>query len=238
MIVRGNYRLFRAESKFDINRAQEFRGACFELSGGRDADELDEIYTHVLIEDDISKELICCFRVFPLTADELHCSYASQFYDLTALFGFHGPMLEVGRFCVSPNRNDPDILRLAWAGLTDYVDRNRIKLLFGCTSFRECDPSKYIDVFSMLQESYLAPDHFAPRVKAPETYRFDNCRADSSFDRKAIKNMPALLRSYLKMGAWVSDHAVIDRAFNTLHVFTGVEIDAIPKERQRLLRAI
>ena len=30
--------------------------------------------------------------------------------------------------------------------------------------------------------------HFAPRIKAPETYRFDNCRADSSFDRKAIKN--------------------------------------------------
>ena len=49
--------------------------------------------------------------------------------------------------------------------------------------------------------------------------------------------MPALLRTYLGMGGWVSDHAVIDRTLNTLHVFTGVEISAIPKSRARLLRA-
>jgi hypothetical protein len=50
--------------------------------------------------------------------------------------------------------------------------------------------------------------------------------------------MPPLLRSYLVMGGWVSDHAVVDRDMNTLHVFTGVEVAAIPAARQRSLRAI
>jgi putative hemolysin len=50
--------------------------------------------------------------------------------------------------------------------------------------------------------------------------------------------MPPLLRSYLMMGGWVSDHAVVDRDLNTLHVFTGLEIRAIPEDRARLLRAV
>ncbi len=49
--------------------------------------------------------------------------------------------------------------------------------------------------------------------------------------------MPPLLRTYLLMGGWVSDHAVVDSHMNTLHVFTGLEINAIPPARKRLLRA-
>jgi hypothetical protein len=45
------------------------------------------------------------------------------------------------------------------------------------------------------------------------------------------------LRTYLLMGGWVSDHAVVDNDLNTLHVFTGLEIKGIPASRKRLLRA-
>ena len=47
--------------------------------------------------------------------------------------------------------------------------------------------------------------------------------------------MPPLLRSYLMMGGWVSDHAVVDKDLNTLHVFTGLELSQVPKGRARLL---
>jgi putative hemolysin len=50
--------------------------------------------------------------------------------------------------------------------------------------------------------------------------------------------MPPLLRTYLMMGGWVSDHAVIDRDLGTLHVFTGLEIAAVPAGRARLLRRL
>ena len=50
--------------------------------------------------------------------------------------------------------------------------------------------------------------------------------------------MPPLLRTYLMMGGWVSDHAVMDRQLGTMHVFTGVEIKAIPPARARALRAL
>ena len=53
-----------------------------------------------------------------------------------------------------------------------------------------------------------------------------------------MKRMPPLLRSYLAMGGWVSDHAVVDRDMNTLHVFTGLEVRAIPPARARALRLV
>ena len=53
-----------------------------------------------------------------------------------------------------------------------------------------------------------------------------------------MRAIPPLLRTYLAMGGWVSDHAVIDRQMNTIHVFTGVEIDRVPVARARALRAI
>jgi hypothetical protein len=40
------------------------------------------------------------------------------------------------------------------------------------------------------------------------------------------------------MGGWVSDHAVVDADLDTLHVFTGLEIRAVPPGRARLLRAL
>jgi putative hemolysin len=54
--------------------------------------------------------------------------------------------------------------------------------------------------------------------------------------KQALRRMPPLLRTYLVMGGWVSDHAVIDNDLNTLHVFTGVEIKRMPPKRARLLR--
>ncbi len=56
--------------------------------------------------------------------------------------------------------------------------------------------------------------------------------------KRAMLGLPPLLRTYLMMGGWVSDHAVVDHDLNTLHVFTGVEIASVPPARARLLRAV
>jgi putative hemolysin len=78
-----------------------------------------------------------------------------------------------------------------------------------------------------------------PRVKAPSVFEFARKLAGVTPDMaNAMKAMPPLLRSYLRMGGWVSDHAVVDRDLNTLHVFTGLEIGAIPSARARTLRTI
>jgi hypothetical protein len=40
------------------------------------------------------------------------------------------------------------------------------------------------------------------------------------------------------MGGWVSDHAVFDRDLEAMHVFTAVDINAIPQARKCFLRSL
>jgi putative hemolysin len=143
----------------------------------------------------------------------------------------------MGRFCIHPAYNDPAILRVAWAAMSRFVDDQGVELLFGCSSFHGVDAEAYMDAFALLKEKHLAPKRWLPRVKAPNVFRFARMLKLKRPDMKqALKLMPPLLRTYLVMGGWVSDHAVIDSDLNTLHVFTGVEIKRVPPKRARLLR--
>ena len=122
--------------------------------------------------------------------------------------------------------------------MTRFVDENGVEMLFGCSSFKGTDAELYADAFAMLKDRHLAPRRWLPRVKAPSVFRFaQKLRLRKPDAKLAMLGMPPLLRTYLLMGGWVSDHAVVDAQMNTLHVFTGLEIAAIPPTRKRLLRA-
>jgi putative hemolysin len=148
-------------------------------------------------------------------------------------------MVEMGRFCIAPEWSDPDILRVAWGAMTAYVDREGVEMLLGCSSFIGTEPGQYLDAFAMLRERHLAPKRWLPRIKAPRVFRFGRLlRARPANPGEAARKMPPLLRTYLMMGGWVSDHAVVDADLGTLHVFTGLEIGKVPEARARLLRAV
>lgn len=238
--VDGRYRAREGHSKDDLQAAQALRHLAFVGGEGLDRDRYDEICTHILIEEKATGRLVCCFRFLPLTRGaEIHQSYSAQFYELSALQGFDGKMVEMGRFCILPGLTDPDILRVAWGAMTRYVDENAVEMLFGCSSFSGTDAENYLDTFAMLKERHLAPRRWLPRVKAPSVFRFaQKLRRRKPDARLAMLKMPPLLRTYLLMGGWVSDHAVVDQQMNTLHVFTGLEINAIPAARKRFLRAV
>ena len=236
---KGRYVARLAETPTDLQAAMDLRGLAFRgPDAPPDGDDFDQICQHVLVEDIRGKSLVCCFRLLPLRCGaEIGQSYSAQFYELSALRDFDSPMVEMGRFCVDPEVSDPDILRVAWGAMTAFVDDNGVELLFGCSSFAGTETAEYLDAFAMLKARHLAPKRWLPRVKAPKVFRYAARLRRKPDARKAMLRMPPLLRTYLLMGGWVSDHAVVDDQMNTLHVFTGVEIGAIPAARKRLLRA-
>ncbi|MEL7093190.1 MAG: GNAT family N-acyltransferase [Pseudomonadota bacterium] len=238
LLTKGRYRACIATGRDEVRAAQALRARCFELSADIDADSYDPDCTHVLIRRISDDRLVSCFRLLPLTGAEISRSYSAQYYELSALAGFDGRMMELGRFCVDPDVNDPDILRVAWGAMTSYVDAHGVELLFGCSSFTGTETAEYLDAFAMLKARHLAPKRWLPRVKAPNVFRFAARLRRQPDAKKAMLRMPPLLRTYLMMGGWVSDHAVVDEGMNTLHVFTGLEIRAIPPARKRLLRAV
>tara|TARA_B100000780_G_scaffold100306_1_gene70045 strand:+ start:594 stop:905 length:312 start_codon:yes stop_codon:yes gene_type:complete len=89
-----------------------------------------------------------------------------------------------------------------------------------------------------LNARYLAPRQWRPQVKAPHVFRFESRDTHWCDAGLAKWRLPPLLKTYLMMGGWVSDHAVVDHAVGTLHVFIGVELDNIPEARKWRLCAI
>lgn len=225
-----------AEGAQDIGRALALREQVFRRDrglGGPDADAFDARCLHVLVEDHASGRLLCCYRLLLLAGGAaVETSYSAQFYDLAALRTYPGPMLELGRFCLSPGCGDPDVLRLAWAAMTRIVDGVGAKMLFGCSSFQGADPDLHRAGLGCLAPRYLAPPELAPRRRAPAFVPLEPAGPGGA----DWAGVPALLRSYLAMGGWVSDHAVIDPELDTLHVFTAVEISRIPAARSRAMR--
>lgn len=236
LLQKGRYRARQSCAPADIAAALALRARAF---GCDDGDALDAICTHILVEEVKTGRVLCCFRMLCLTGSDLAQSYSAQFYELSALEAFDGPMVEMGRFCTHRDfARDADVLRMAWGAMTAYVDAHGVELLFGCSSFAGTDTASYLDSFAMLKERHLAPSRWCVRVKAPNVFRYAAKLRQTPDIKRAMRAMPPLLRTYLMMGGWVSDHAVVDEKMNTLHVFTGVEIRAIPAARKRLLRAL
>lgn len=235
----GRYQGRLAADAHDLDAIQNLRALCFRGADGGDSDrdQFDDLCQHFLVMDRKHDQIVCCFRVLLFRSGQnIENSYAAQFYDLKKLCAYPGPMIEMGRFCISPENVDSDILRVAWGALAQYVDENGVELLFGCSSFQGTNIEEYRDAFAMLKEKHLAPEQWLPKIKAPRVFPFAHqLRQHKPQMKNASKSMPPLLRTYLMMGGWVSDHAVVDYDLNTLHVFTGLEVSKISPARRRLL---
>lgn len=169
-------------------------------------------------------------RLLHGSADLASC-YTGQFYDLAPLRAHPGPYLELGRFCQADGASDVMALRLAWAALGVLVDRSNAGLMIGCSSLAGANPARHRPALAALRADHLGPEHLRPRRLSPLAIDLPDAEGDAT-------SLPKLLRSYLAMGGWVSDHAVRDMQLDTLHVFTGLSINAMPDARKARLRAL
>lgn len=211
-------------------RALAFRGDA----GADDADPHDAVALHLRVGAADGPPL-AALRLFPHPAGRI-AGYAAGLYDLAPLAAAPGRALELGRLCLHPRHPDPDLMRLLWAGVARMVAVTGAARLIGCTSFAGAQPERFAPALGLLARRHLGPPALAPGRRAP------HIRALAEFARAAAPEgaalMPPLLRAYLALGGWVSDHLVVDPDLGTCHVFTCVEIAGMPEARKRLLRAL
>jgi putative hemolysin len=225
-----------AQGQSEMDRVLAFRRAAFPRVAGEEEDAQDALSAHVVVEGEAG--LLAYFRVMLFGwGAGLAQGYAARFYDVGPLSGYARPIAEMGRFCVAPGGVHPDVLRLAWGAMTRIVDEGQAALLVGCSSFRGAAWETHRAGLSLLAAEFVGPVEHLPGRKAAEVVELR--LAGPVVDRKAaLAGLPPLLRTYLGMGGWVSDHAVVDRELDTLHVFTCIEVDRVPPARAASLRAV
>jgi len=228
---KGRFGVKLAQSPDEIRQCQSLRHQCFFAGSGLDEEEIDQHCMHIMVAG--PKGLVGTCRILPLQSD-FNLSYAAQRYDIEAIRG-SGPFLELGRFCILSKVLDSDVLRLMWGALAKIVDDRGVKVLFGCASFQGIDTSPYAAALGLLSQRFQAPNDLKIGRKSPNAIALSDFEGSEG---NAVTQMPTLLRTYLSMGGWVSDHAVVDHDLGTFHVFCALEIDKIPFARARALRAI
>lgn len=226
-----------AQGRAELDRLLAFRRRAFPHRRGREEDAQDALSAHVMVERD--GELLACFRVMLFGwGAGLSMGYAARFYDVAPLAGYAKPVAELGRFCVTPDGVHPDVLRLAWGAMTRIVDEGQAGLLVGCSSFRGAGWEAHRAGLALLAAEFVGPAEHLPGRKAAEAVDYPALAGPVGDRRASLAALPPLLRTYLGMGGWVSDHAVVDRDLDTLHVFTCVEVDRVPPARAASLRAV
>lgn len=226
-----------AQGREDMARVLAFRAAAFPRTGGEEEDAQDRLSAHVVVEGEAG--MLACFRVMLFGwGAGLSQGYAARFYDVGPLSGYAKPIAEMGRFCVAPGGVHPDVLRLAWGAMTRIVDEGQAGLIVGCSSFRGADWRLHRAGLALLAEGFIGPTEHLPGRKAAEVVEYPGLVGPVTDRRASLAGLPPLLRTYLGMGGWVSDHAVADRELDTLHVFTCVEVEKVPAARAASLRAV
>ena len=200
-----------------------------------EADRFDAHADHLLLEDLArpSAPVVGVYRV--MTADQARAAggFSTEAeFDIAPLLTSGRRLLELGRSCLAPAyRGGPAMMHL-FEALAQHVARTQSEVIFGLASFHGTDPERLRQPLRYLHQHHLAPAALRPHATGPGAVPPDTT---SVTDRKAaLRQVPALIKAYLRLGATLGAGACVDAAFNTTDVCIVLDTATMsPAQRAR-----
>ncbi|MFG2602698.1 GNAT family N-acetyltransferase [Streptomyces sp. NPDC048514] len=226
----SGYRVTLARDQDDVRAAQRLRHQVFagelgaRLDGpepGLDIDAFDAYCDHLLIREGATGEVVGTYRLLPperaATAGRL---YSEGEFDLGPLASIRSGLVEVGRSCVHPDHRDGAVIGLIWAGIARYmVDRGH-EWLAGCCSVPLADGGALAAAtWERVRAKHLAPEEFRVRPLLPWIPGPAATAGPTAPPVPGRPELPALLRGYLRLGAWVCGEPAHDPGFGVADLY-------------------
>ncbi|MEU5089247.1 GNAT family N-acyltransferase [Streptomyces sp. NPDC021356] len=210
------YTVTLARDEADVRAAQRLRHDVFaaEMGAllttpepGHDIDAFDAYCDHLLVHDTVTGRIVGTYRLLPperaAIAGRL---YAEGEFDLSPLSAIRSALVEVGRSCVHPDHRDGAVIGLIWAGIARYMADRGHAWLAGCCSVPLADGGALATATRQrVNARHLAPAEYRVRPLLPWT--------PDGGAPAARGELPALLRGYLRLGAWVCGEPAHDPDF-------------------------
>jgi putative hemolysin len=206
-----------------------------------DADSFDALAEHLVVVDleaaGRRPGVVGCYRVLRESAAR-GCGgfYTAHEFDLSGVACADGEIMELGRSCVAPEYRTGAVMQLLWRGIADYVALHRVGLMLGCASLPGTVPDRVANVLAFLHHHALAPEGMRPRALGSRFVPTERMPAGQVDARAALKQLPPLLKAYLRMGGMIGEGAVIDRQFNTIDVCLVLPTQQVQAHYQRHYR--
>ncbi len=150
--------------------------------------------------------------------------YCSQEFNLKPIISTQKKCLEIGRTCIDPAYRNTLILHYLWIELGSFCSKHGIEILFGVGSFVGNNVGKIAMALSYIYNEYLAPPEIRPIALKKGFIEMKIIPKDEIDKLKALKQMPNLLKSYLRLGGIVGEGAYMDRELNTIDILIMIDI--------------
>ena len=235
-IEAGRFAVRLAESDSDVEAAQRLRYRVFVEEMGatanpddgacrRERDRFDPYFEHLLLIDnesenpDVESGVVGVYRLMRgARAREGIGFYGQDEYDLEKLVNYPRETMELGRSCVDLEHRGGAGMHLLWTGLGEYVSKHDISIMFGVASFHGDDPEPLAQALSYLHHNHLAPDDLRVRTVEEHYVAMNILPAEQVEKIEAMRQIPALIKAYIRLGGFVGDGAYVDYDFNTVDV--------------------
>ncbi|HLI10106.1 MAG TPA: GNAT family N-acyltransferase [Alphaproteobacteria bacterium] len=193
-----------------------------------DFDRYDSVCDHLLVvdndKDDPKDRVVGTYRLIRRAmAAQVGGFYSESEYDISQLKDYPGEILELGRSCVDANYRTRGTMQLLWKGIADYVWKYDVALMFGCGSLPGTDPKAHAVALTYLHHYHLAPPGLRARAVPARFVEMLQLDPEPINPRRALAELPPLIKGYLRLGGFVGDGAVIDEQFNTTDVLILVK---------------
>ncbi|MEI6814711.1 MAG: GNAT family N-acyltransferase [bacterium] len=197
-----------------------------------DVDGFDRHSIHLAVIDRTTRLPVGVYRVVAETSRMGF--YSAREFALGPFLARPGVRLELGRACVHPEHRNGAVLRMLWKGLVDVARSQGADHMFGCSSVI-CPPTfergaASVTLLGGLRQELdslhaLRPLQGVVPQKRYEMTRdmrhvWDVANAGEPLVSGASAIVPALLRSYIRAGAYVIAPPAYDREFRCLDLLT------------------
>ncbi|MEY4208202.1 MAG: hypothetical protein RLZZ20_1354 [Pseudomonadota bacterium] len=215
-------RLSLANTPEELREVQRLRYKVFVEAMGLDAlrnheglerDEFDEFCDHLIVRDTRTLEVVGTYRILtPRALARTRSFYSENEFDLGRLSHLRPRIIEAGRACIHPDYRNGGVIMMLWAGLAACMQREKAEFLIGCASVSLADGGHTINALYRK----LAADNLCP----PE-YRVTPHLPFPLHDEPLPEGLqvPALIKGYLRSGAWVCGEPAWDPDFHSADLF-------------------
>lgn len=189
--------------------AEEMGARLATPTPGVDRDLYDSFCEHLIVRDEDAGRIVGTYRILsPSAARKAGGYYSENEFDLTRLQHLRPNLVEIGRSCIDAEYRSGAVIALLWNGLARYMQENNYDYLVGCASVSMADGGHMAaSLYNRLRERHLAPReyHVFPLCPLPLAALRGDLAAEP----------PALIKGYLRAGAWICGEPAWDPDFNT-----------------------
>ena len=241
----GSLEVRLAQTAAEVRQAQKLRYRVFYEEGSaiadsgrlfarRDVDAFDAICDHLLVLDHDGHEgrpaVVGTYRLLRQSmAEQFGGFYTASEFDIGSLIARHSRLqfLELGRSSVlAPYRNKRTV-ELLWQGIWNYVHENRLDVMIGCASLDGTDPDKLALQLSFMYHYARAPELWRAHALPERNVEMNRIAREAIDPKAALRELPPLVKGYLRLGAYIGEGAVVDHSFGTTDVLIVLPVAAI-----------